>query len=73
MAIDLVPGTGAAQRARLIRHITSANPDGTPGGTYQLTRYRAAAIDNTAKMGEQPLTLALSLAAAPCCRWRLPC
>jgi hypothetical protein len=64
VAIDLVPGTSAVQQARLIRHITSANPDGTPGGTYQLTRYRAAAIDNPAQMGQQPLTLALSLAAA---------
>ncbi len=64
VAIDLVPGTSAARRAQLVRHITSANPDGTPGGTYQLTRYRAAAIDNAAQMGGQPLTLALSLAAA---------
>jgi predicted lysophospholipase L1 biosynthesis ABC-type transport system permease subunit len=64
VAIDLVPGTSAAPRARLVRRITSANPDGTPGGTYQLTHYKAAAIDNAAQMGGQPLTLALSLAAA---------
>ncbi len=64
VAIDLVPGTSAAQRARLVRHITSANPDGAPGGTYQLTHYQAAAIDNAAQMGGQPLTLALSLTAA---------
>jgi predicted lysophospholipase L1 biosynthesis ABC-type transport system permease subunit len=64
VAIDLVPGTTAAQRARLVRSITSANPDGTPGGTYQLTHYRAAAIVNASQMGGQPLALALGLAAA---------
>ena len=64
VAIDLVPGTSAAQRARLVRSITSANPDGTPGGTYQLTHYRAAAIVNASQMGGQPLALALGLAAA---------
>ena len=36
MAIDLVPGTTAAQRAGLVHRITSANPDQTPGGTYEL-------------------------------------
>ena len=33
IAIDLVPGTTAAQRARLVRVITAANPDGAAGGT----------------------------------------
>ena len=51
VAIDLTRDATAAQRAQLVRHITSANPDGTPGGTYQLTHYRAAAIDNAAQMG----------------------
>jgi hypothetical protein len=64
VAIDLIPGTSAAQRAQLIRRITSANPDGDPGGTYELTQYLAAAIVYAAQMGRQPLTLALGLAAA---------
>jgi len=66
VAIDLVPGTSAAQRARLVHVITSANPDGTPGGTYQLDldHARPAAILNSAQMGSQPLALALGLAAA---------
>ena len=66
VAIDLVPGTSAAQRVALVRRITSANPDGTPGGTYELGlhRARAAAIVNATQMGGQPLALALGLAAA---------
>ena len=66
VAIDLVPGTTAAQRARLVHRITSANPDQTPGGTYELrlNHARAAAILNTAQMGGQPLALALGLATA---------
>jgi hypothetical protein len=64
VALDLVPGTTTAQRARLVRAITSANPDGTSGGTYQLTQYRAAAIEDASKMGSQPLALALGLAVA---------
>ncbi len=66
VAIDLAPGTSAGQRAALVHRITSANPDGTPGGTYELTvsRARAAAIANASQMGGQPLALALGLAAA---------
>jgi hypothetical protein len=66
VAIDLVPGTSPAQRAALVHRITAANPDGTPGGTYQLTlhRARAASIVNATQMGGQPLALALGLAAA---------
>ena len=66
VAIDLVPGTGAAQRTSLVRRITSANPDGIPGGTYELrlNRVRAAAILNAEQMGAEPLTLALGLTAA---------
>ena len=59
VAIDLIPGTSAAQRAQLIRRITSANPDGDPGGTYELTQYLAAAIVYAAQMGSQPLALTL--------------
>ena len=66
VAIDLVPGTSAAQRTSLVRRITAADPDGIPGGTYELrlNRVRAAAILNAEQMGGQPLTLALGLAAA---------
>ena len=60
VAIDLVPGTSPAQRAALVHRITSANPDGTPGGTYQLTLHhaRAVSIVNATQMGGQPLALA---------------
>jgi FtsX-like permease family len=64
VAIDLAPGTTGSQRARLVSRITSANPDGTPGGSYQLTQFKAAAIENASQMGGQPLALALGLAAA---------
>jgi hypothetical protein len=64
VAIDLVPGTTAARRARLVAAITSADPDGTPGGTYELKRTPAAAVIDASKMGSQPLALALGLAAA---------
>ena len=64
VAIDLAPGTTAAQRLALVDHISAANPDGTPGGTYQLLSYRAAEIENAAQMGSQPLSLALGLAVA---------
>ena len=66
VAINLVPGTSAAQRTSLVRRITAADPDGVPGGTYELrlNRVRAAAILNAEQMGGQPLTLALGLAAA---------
>ena len=64
VAIDLVPGTSAAQRARVVQQITSANPDGSPGGTYEMGGHLANAIVNAAKMGDQPLALALGLAAA---------
>jgi len=64
VAIDLAPGTTGAQRARLVDRIVSANPDGTPGGSYELHQARASAIVNTEQMGGQPLALALGLAAA---------
>jgi ABC-type lipoprotein release transport system permease subunit len=64
VAIDLAPGTTRRQRADLVSRITSANPDGTPGGTYQLTQFKPAAIENASQMGGQPLALALGLAAA---------
>jgi predicted lysophospholipase L1 biosynthesis ABC-type transport system permease subunit len=64
VAIDLAPGTTAAQRRHLIATISAANPDGTPGGTYALPRSPAAAVVDAAQMGSQPLALALGLAAA---------
>ena len=66
VAIDLRPDTSAAQRAQLVHEITSANPDQTPGGTYELPRSRALAeaVVNASQMGGQPLALALGLPAA---------
>ena len=64
VAIDLVPGTTARQRTRLISAITSRNPDGDPGGTYALPRVLASSVVNASQMGSQPLALALGLAAA---------
>jgi hypothetical protein len=61
VAIDLAPGTSAAA---LVARISHANPGGTPGGTYRLprNRIRGAAIVDAARMGSQPLTLALAVA-----------
>jgi hypothetical protein len=66
VAINLVAGTSAGQRAQLVRTITAANPDRTPGGSYELTLDRAGAaeVDNASQMAGQPLALALGLAAA---------
>jgi hypothetical protein len=64
VAIDLAPGTTAAHRAALVSRIVSANPDGTPGGSYELSHARASAIVNTEQMGGQPLALAVGLAVA---------
>jgi hypothetical protein len=64
VAIDLAPGTTGAQRAALVSRIVSANPDGTPGGSYELSHARASAIVNTEQMGGQPLALAIGLAVA---------
>ena len=64
IAIDLVPGTTAAQRAQLVHRIVAASPDQTPGGTYELRSALAAAIVNAGQMGGQPIALALGLAAA---------
>jgi FtsX-like permease family len=64
VAIDLAPGTTAEQRARLVHRVVDANPDGTPGGTYELRRVQASAVVNTEQMGGQPLALGAGLAAA---------
>jgi hypothetical protein len=65
VAIRLAPGTTASQRARLVSHIVSANPDQTPGGTYELRRDQALAaqVVNAEQLGGQPLALAIGLAA----------
>jgi len=62
VAIDLAPGvSGTALAGRISR----ASPGGTPGGTYELpqNRIRGAAIVDAARMGSQPLVLALAVAA----------
>ncbi len=48
MAIDLAPGTTGAQRAALVSRIVSANPDGTPGGSYELPQPRTVAFVRSA-------------------------
>jgi hypothetical protein len=63
-AIDLRPGTTAAQRAALVHRIVSANPDGTDGGTYELPPQLASSVLNAQQLGGQPLALAVGLAAA---------
>jgi predicted lysophospholipase L1 biosynthesis ABC-type transport system permease subunit len=62
VAIDLAPGVSGKA---LIARISHANPDGTPGGTYELpqNRIRGGAIVDAARMGGQPLALALAVAA----------
>jgi len=47
-----------------VDRIVSADPDGTPGGSYELSHARASAIVNTEQMGGQPLALAVGLAMA---------
>ena len=47
-----------------MHQIVAANPDQTPGGTYELRSALAAAIINARQMGGQPIALALGLAAA---------
>jgi hypothetical protein len=64
VAIDWAPGATRTQRAALIHRVTSANPDGTPGGTYEMPSALASAVVNTEQMGGQPLALGIGLAAA---------
>ena len=61
LAIDLRPGTATHP---IVQRILAAEPDGTPGGMYQIHPVLAAALVNDAQMGDQPLTLAVVLAAA---------
>jgi ABC-type lipoprotein release transport system permease subunit len=62
-AIEMAPGRPADAR-RLVRRITAADPDQSPGGIYPLGPQRGEAIANASQMGRQPLALALALAAA---------
>jgi ABC-type lipoprotein release transport system permease subunit len=62
-AIEMAPGSSADAR-RLVRRITAADPDQSPGGIYPLGPQRGEAIANASQMGRQPLALALALAAA---------
>ncbi len=63
VAIDMAPGTAADARL-LVRRITAADPDHSPGGMYTLNPERGAAILNTTPMASQPLALAIALAGA---------
>jgi hypothetical protein len=60
-AIDL---SSAADATALAARITSANPDGTPGGTYRLGPQLGAPVVNASQMGSLPVTLAAGVAAA---------
>ncbi len=60
-AIDVSP---RADASALTARITAANPDGTPGGTYQLGPQRGAPVVNASQMGSQPVALATGVAAA---------
>jgi hypothetical protein len=64
VAIDLVPGTTAAQRSALVHRIVSANPDGQPGGTYEVPTAVSSSVHNAGQLGGLPLALATGLAAA---------
>jgi hypothetical protein len=61
LAIDLQSGTPTHP---IVQRILAAEPDGTPGGMYQIHPVLAAALVNDAQMGDQPLTLAVVLAVA---------
>jgi hypothetical protein len=61
LAIDLRPGVPAHP---IVQRILAVEPDQTPGGMYQIHPVLAAALVNDKQMGDQPLTLAVVLAAA---------
>jgi hypothetical protein len=54
----------SADASRLVTRITTANPDGTLGGTYQLEPQLGAPVINARQMGSQPLALAIGVAVA---------
>jgi putative ABC transport system permease protein len=61
VVFDLVPGSDGNG---VVRRIAAANPDGTPGGTYEQPITRAADIRNYDEMGSFPVALAALLATA---------
>ena len=56
--------SSAADASRLAARIIKAEPDGTPGGMYELPPQQGAQIINFQQMGALPLALALGVAAA---------
>jgi predicted lysophospholipase L1 biosynthesis ABC-type transport system permease subunit len=61
VAIDV---SSAADASRLAARIIKAEPDGTPGGMYELPPQQGAQIINFRQMGALPLALAFGVAAA---------
>jgi predicted lysophospholipase L1 biosynthesis ABC-type transport system permease subunit len=61
LVFDVAPG---GDGAAIARHISAADPDGTPGGTYEQPVSRPADIKNSDEMGSFPLALATFLALA---------
>jgi hypothetical protein len=61
VAIDV---SSPADATRLAARIIKAEPDGTPGGMYELPPQQGAQIINFQQMGALPLALALGVAAA---------
>ena len=53
-----------ADGAHVVTRLAAANPDGTPGGTYEQALTRAADIRNYDEMGALPIVLTALLAAA---------
>jgi ABC-type antimicrobial peptide transport system permease subunit len=47
-----------------VHRIVSANPDGQPGGTYEVPTAVSSSVHNAAQLGGLPLALATGLAAA---------
>ena len=52
-----------ADGANVVARLAAANPDGTPGGTYEQALTRAADIRNYDEMGSLPVALTALLAA----------
>ena len=61
IAFDVAPG---ADGDAVVRRISAADPDGTPGGTYEQPVTRAADIRNYDEMRSLPIALAAFLATA---------
>lgn len=61
LAIDVVRD---ANVTRIMDRILAAEPDGTPGGMYQVHRVLGAAVANDAQICSQPAALSIVLAGA---------